>query len=1016
MPSEVRIQLMDYQYVAGTNVADINNNTSKDASWTITSATSATFAASASPSTQYLNNFILPITGVEYTISATISGYSGSGDIGFSTSGGPPSSARRSSNGSISATFIAIGGAASNGIDLFARNTVTAATMSSIVVKPVTQVDIPKSIIGELDISSHNDFPLALTFNIADYKSVEARKGSFSKTFIIPATKHNNSLLKNIYVPNSTFSGNPISEQKRCRILVDNFYSLEGLLKITASTTDKTPSSYSCVFFGDNTAWTTLLEDAKLQDVPLGGTTTGLEIKKDSIMDSWSQVDATTTTSPLIYPLVSYGDYNQFNGEPQSVQLLMDDATATAIPGGGNSGGAYVGTVAGNIQVNVNPPALDWRVCIWVYDLFKAIFKTIGYTISSSFIESDLFKRLLYAPPNMKYNNSGDRWHSYTFKSHCAGTDPTDNFVSNQTITTSSGGSSSWSNTTYITLDFNSGNISQFIIDNDDSNGWDVGTGYWTSSEYGYYDLELNNISIEIDNMKGLSSGGTSTQLTRVHAQVYLVRKTVGQTHWGAMFDPDGNPSYYQETVEIRDMNYSGATSTEKTASIDISKLEVKGVFLNKGDIIRLRVQFKHEYLGSSTPSATYPQYQVSVYAFNAEYSSFPRASYNINFQPHIATYGQTYDLRNFIPDEHTQIDFIKGIAHAFNLQFQTDERQKLITIEPFNDFYKDLGLAVDWTPKIDRSKEIKDEWVKSELKREMQFKYKSDSNDKAGKDLIPSWNGIDDIYPYFETLSDAFSIGKTEFTNPFFAGTWSMKDGDASWIFPPSTAILSTDPISNAPLGLSQVNPPYRAPKAYSFQPRLLYYNQYVHPTSPAAGASYKSMEIQEWGAPFAGAFSSANWKMRMGKNTAGQTNTFIPQATSFDNEDTAIPNLCYGNIWCKQYYPLTTSYGAQEIHKGLYATYYRGMIEMLKAHPRRRTCYVDLKVGDIIGLDFRNLIHIDETYWRLNKIIDYAPHLNQTTKVELVEWTDLGEFQVGEPSIQYNGWFPYDPNNLGL
>ena len=106
------------------------------------------------------------------------------------------------------------------------------------------------------------------------------------------------------------------------------------------------------------------------------------------------------------------------------------------------------------------------------------------------------------------------------------------------------------------------------------------------------------------------------------------------------------------------------------------------------------------------------------------------------------------------------------------------------------------MGLAIDWTPKIDRSREIKDEWVKSELKREMEFKYKSDSNDKAGKDLIPSWNGIDDIYPYFETLSDAFNKGKSEFTNPFFAGTWSMKDGDAGIDLPPSTAILSTDLI----------------------------------------------------------------------------------------------------------------------------------------------------------------------------------------------------------------------------
>ena len=68
-------------------------------------------------------------------------------------------------------------------------------------------LDWNKSVVGELDVTSHSEFPLALTFTIADIKDINARKGSFSKTFKIPATKNNNRLYKSIYKAN-TYSDN----------------------------------------------------------------------------------------------------------------------------------------------------------------------------------------------------------------------------------------------------------------------------------------------------------------------------------------------------------------------------------------------------------------------------------------------------------------------------------------------------------------------------------------------------------------------------------------------------------------------------------------------------------------------------------------------------------------------------------------------------------------------------------------------------------------------------------------
>jgi len=52
-----------------------------------------------------------------------------------------------------------------------------------------------------------------------------------------------------------------------------------------------------------------------------------------------------------------------------------------------------------------------------------------------------------------------------------------------------------------------------------------------------------------------------------------------------------------------------------------------------------------------------------------------------------------------------------------------------------------------------------------------------------------------------------------------------------------------------------------------------------------------------------------------------------------------------------------------------------------------------LNLTQKDVATLDYRNLVFLDGLYYRLNKIVDYKPHLNESTKVELVEYFDLGK-----------------------
>jgi hypothetical protein len=70
--------------------------------------------------------------------------------------------------------------------------------------------------------------------------------------------------------------------------------------------------------------------------------------------------------------------------------------------------------------------------------------------------------------------------------------------------------------------------------------------------------------------------------------------------------------------------------------------------------------------------------------------------------------------------------------------------------------------------------------------------------------------------------------------------------------------------------------------------------------------------------------------------------------------------------------------------------------MVAQLKQNPRVKVLYINLNKLDISQLDFRKLIFIDGSYYRLNKIIDFKPHDKQSTKVELQEYFLLGKSDV--------------------
>ena len=875
-----------------------------------------------------------------------------------------------------------------------------------------------KSVVGNLEVSSHSEFPLSLTFSISDIRDINSRKGSFSKTFKIPATKNNNQLYKSIYVVNSTSSNN-ISNKKPCRILINNLYSVDGLLQLKSIGTSDKPQYYSCVFYGNNVGWATAIGEKLLKDLGtdgdawdnLKGTDTGkdLKINKTGITSTWVQDSAisknqngTANDITIVYPVTSYGDFNS-SGIGRTIQLLE---TAKEYLSQSNNKVGYVGTNNAGFNYGTPDPVVDWRPCLWVYDVFKEIFLQSEYTLVSSFVETDMFKRLLFSLPNFKYNNPDERYDAYSLQGRFNANRSANsarvfnNSGSAETTSFSASGEALIFDEVIYPYGTSAGSgggnpNGGFNLPLNGGTSYNIAQDIWYAPEYGRYDFRLENWSMNFKDFSNLMSNGSSftdIDLLIKYVRVQVQKLTVGQTHWQDLGFAEG-------AVDLA-LSAGGAAGSGGSGSIidftaEISSFEISE-YLNKGDQVRLHLKV----LGQPVTSvSSFTGTITGTYQLFAQHNTNIEARngiYDIAFQPDYTQYGQTYDLKNVINKDYKQIDFIKGIAHAFNLQFTSDEASKTIYIEPFDTFYLPLSEAIDWTGKLDIGQEVQDKWLNVDIKRDIVFKYKTDSKDeKVRQRGVDYFKEILDEYPYYETLANEFERGTSTFENPFFAGTFNGKDLDATpfSFTPPYISCLWEEKQEK---GFISPNDYARPEKGFDFLPRLLYWKNYT--ASSLTFDTGKIATAQLWNG------KTRSIVANLGVVSDNVISDRYPQATSVNRDDSTSPVLTYGNVYVRDFDDSTDTYSPYVSGKGLYETYYKQMIEMYKYNPRVRVANINLKIKDIANLDFRKLIYLDGVYWRINKISDFTPQANTTTKVELIEFPLLGDFAASIPTVNSN------------
>ena len=1039
----ISIHILDYVYGSGgQNQISLNNatfNTSATYPWQQITSTEAKIVNQAT-GTKYLS----PVSGLmtkgqEYTISATVVDYTGSGgSIGFSsadhsgTPNGVGTTARRSSDGNISHTFTATG---FQDVKIFSGVN-GGGTLRDMRLRPTSSIDWKESVLGNLDVGNSKDFPLAMTFSIAEARDLNSRTGTYSKSFRIPATKNNNRILKTSYMSGSISSdqseinlSNNIHKKKPCRIIIDGNYSIEGFFQLTSVEQSSSPSYYSCVFYGDNVSWASTIETKLLRnlatqgggadgsgwDLLNGKVGTGLELTYAGITSVWETVNATdtkpwggavaTNTNSVVYPTVGYGETNE-TGEEGTMQLLRTaheangwSATKTG-NWGWDSSGAYSG--APGASYGSPEPVLDWRPGIFIYDIVKQIFAQEGYRVSSNFIETDMFKSLIMLLPNFRYSNSAERVKSWSAGGSFS-------FGSIREVTYISGaissGGVSYSNHT---LRFNyDGN---FVQNPDfDNTSYNDTNGYFTVAEAGYYDVEIGNTSVSWDSM----CEGTAEAVTLDYIKLNMEAQTVGESSWNKLLDTYAVNTNIVYPAGCANFNHPGGPDSPANNADFPDALSLERMFFNKGDKVRFIVKIKTKNDEATSETIGYKMQfwgglqlgQTSVGAGNWKYRADNSGVVNFKFYGEEAAYAQTYDLKNVIDTESTQMGFLKGVIHAFNLYMTTDVASKTVFIEPFNDFFENQNLAVDWTGKVDLSQNQDDKWVESDFAREVTFKYKSDSNDKVVENKgVVFWDGVMDTYPYREFLSDDYKSGTSLFENPFFAGTWDANDGTLNaagnlanrCVFSPSSGVLwGVNDDGSIPIGCTDARPP----KGNNFLPRMLTYIRDTNNPDSSISRWWTTLELwgtqygklvtgepMQWDVPVMGAFPPTDvWPI-------------LPRAVCVDSMPdiyNRTPVLTYGTVKRSGWDNLDPfgAGAAMQFDRGLYQTYYERMIVMMRESNRIKVVSLNLKISDIMNLNLKKLVYIDGYYYRINRVVDYQPNNNNPTQVELLLWQDTGE-----------------------
>jgi hypothetical protein len=303
--------------------------------------------------------------------------------------------------------------------------------------------------------------------------------------------------------------------------------------------------------------------------------------------------------------------------------------------------------------------------------------------------------------------------------------------------------------------------------------------------------------------------------------------------------------------------------------------------------------------------------------------------SIDISITPsnNIVAIGGTIDVNDYVPKKIKQNDFVKAIFNMYNLYADVDKTQPNQLNLIHRDAYYDAGKEVNWTHLLAKDKEQSLSFLPELTSKKVILTYTPDKDSPN------------------QTYTDA--------TNQIYGQAEVVFDNEYVKDVTTKPVLFGPTPIIRTPFGAYVGMIAGQAPKTNL---RIMYDS-----TAEIGLSTCSPYHIYDYG-------------------TTGMTGvTTYPYVGHFDNPLNPTWDLNFSVCAFYYYQPLSLT------DNNLYNRYWRRTMGQINSG-KMLTAFFNLKESDIQPLELNDKIRIDNSWWNINKVIDYNANANQLTQVELI------------------------------
>ena len=345
------------------------------------------------------------------------------------------------------------------------------------------------------------------------------------------------------------------------------------------------------------------------------------------------------------------------------------------------------------------------------------------------------------------------------------------------------------------------------------------------------------------------------------------------------------------------------------------------------------RIKWRYKSLGIALSCSNQVKSQLHVKANNSDL-------FKVEVSDNALSLGEDVFIQNLIPDMKMK-DFFSSIIKMFNLLVQQDPNNpNLLLIEPYDDFFNSGGEEKDWSTLLDRSKDL--EIVPMS---ELDFKFYNFEYAEGADYFSKQYKENND--------NEVYGSYRLEIDNDFL--TKEKKTKIAFGSAPVSDYNNSTDRVRYFACDIDDES----NIKTVATKPKIMVFG---------GTKDCKRYRIAEYG-----------------DGTNGPDDAVLEfYGFAGHTDDPYLPSYDINFYSTKEKYWLSNNRTDSNL---FYDYYFSSLSDILDADSKLVTGYFRLTNLDISIVDFRDVIYLDGSYFRINKILNYNPSNDDLTKVELLK-----------------------------